>query len=184
MGARVYNPYTGTFTQPDPIQGGGANAYGYTDGDPVNEIDLTGDAACGWAEPWGCAIDAGEDIVDDAGGAALDLGSKVFGGVAGAILGPLIFPSNVGASRSEMTNSVSEDAESSDKSFNPDQQAVVDLAKGAQQRGGLSQADAETLLGWGAEAGLDVHGPETHDHGSLAGVPHIHVGPVNHIPVR
>jgi hypothetical protein len=42
MGARVYNPYTGTFTQPDPIQGGGANAYGYTDGDPVNETDLSG----------------------------------------------------------------------------------------------------------------------------------------------
>jgi uncharacterized protein RhaS with RHS repeats len=42
MGARVYDPYTGTFTQPDPIQGGGANAYGYTDGDPVNEEDLAG----------------------------------------------------------------------------------------------------------------------------------------------
>ena len=45
MGARVYDPYTGTFTQPDPIQGGGANAYGYTDGDPVNETDLGGAAA-------------------------------------------------------------------------------------------------------------------------------------------
>jgi hypothetical protein len=44
MGARVYDPYTGTFTQPDPIQGGGANAYGYTDGDPVNETDLDGEA--------------------------------------------------------------------------------------------------------------------------------------------
>jgi RHS repeat-associated protein len=36
MGARVYDPYTGTFTQPDPIQGGGANAYGYTDGERVS----------------------------------------------------------------------------------------------------------------------------------------------------
>ena len=43
MGARVYDPYTGTFTQPDPIQGGGANAYGYTDGDPINELDLGGE---------------------------------------------------------------------------------------------------------------------------------------------
>jgi hypothetical protein len=42
MGARVYDPYTGTFTQPDPVQGGGANAYGYTNGDPVNETDLDG----------------------------------------------------------------------------------------------------------------------------------------------
>jgi uncharacterized protein RhaS with RHS repeats len=47
MGARVYDPYTGTFTQPDPIQGGGANAYGYTDGDPVNETDLTGASVVG-----------------------------------------------------------------------------------------------------------------------------------------
>jgi uncharacterized protein RhaS with RHS repeats len=42
MGARVYDPYTGTFTQADPIQGGGANAYGYTNGDPVNMTDLNG----------------------------------------------------------------------------------------------------------------------------------------------
>jgi hypothetical protein len=42
MVARVYDPYTGTFTQPDPIIGGGATPYGYTDGDPVNELDLAG----------------------------------------------------------------------------------------------------------------------------------------------
>jgi hypothetical protein len=42
MGARVYDPWTGTFTQPDPVKGGGANAYGYTNGDPVNETDLGG----------------------------------------------------------------------------------------------------------------------------------------------
>jgi len=50
MGARVYDPYTGTFTQPDPIQGGGANAYGYTNADPVNETDLGGKSA-GSPEP-------------------------------------------------------------------------------------------------------------------------------------
>jgi RHS repeat-associated protein len=42
MGARTYDPYTGTFTQPDPIQGGGATTYGYTNGDSVNETDLNG----------------------------------------------------------------------------------------------------------------------------------------------
>jgi uncharacterized protein RhaS with RHS repeats len=45
MGARVYDPYTGTFLQTDPVQGGGANAYGYTNGDPVNETDLNGQQA-------------------------------------------------------------------------------------------------------------------------------------------
>jgi hypothetical protein len=43
MGARVYDPYTGTFTQPDPIPGADASHYGYANGDPVNEIDLTGE---------------------------------------------------------------------------------------------------------------------------------------------
>jgi RHS repeat-associated protein len=43
MGARVYNPYTGTFLQPDPVFHGGATAYGYTNGDPVNATDLSGD---------------------------------------------------------------------------------------------------------------------------------------------
>jgi hypothetical protein len=52
MGARVYDPYTGTFLQTDPIPGADANAYGYTDGDPVNETDPTGQdaAAVGAAE--------------------------------------------------------------------------------------------------------------------------------------
>jgi uncharacterized protein RhaS with RHS repeats len=65
MGARVYDPYTGTFTQPDPIQGGGANAYGYTDGDPVNETDVDGD--------WPCTNSSGQlaDVFTNILGAAI-----------------------------------------------------------------------------------------------------------------
>jgi hypothetical protein len=47
MGARVYDPYTGTFTQPDPIQRADASNYGYADGDPVNETDLDGQSVVG-----------------------------------------------------------------------------------------------------------------------------------------
>jgi RHS repeat-associated protein len=63
MGARVYDPYTGTFAQPDPIHGGGANAYGYTDGDPVNETDLSGDCIGPLVELLPLCIDLGEDAV-------------------------------------------------------------------------------------------------------------------------
>lgn len=41
MGARAYNPATGTFTTPDAVVGGNATPYVYP-ADPVNDQDLTG----------------------------------------------------------------------------------------------------------------------------------------------
>ena len=43
MGARSYIPQLGRFLQTDPVAGGSANAYAYTNGNPVNETDLTGE---------------------------------------------------------------------------------------------------------------------------------------------
>jgi RHS repeat-associated protein len=43
MGARAYIPQLGRFEQADPQPGGSANAYAYTDGDPVNEADPGGE---------------------------------------------------------------------------------------------------------------------------------------------
>jgi RHS repeat-associated protein len=43
MGARTYIPQLGRFEQTDPQPGGSANAYAYTDDDPVNESDLSGE---------------------------------------------------------------------------------------------------------------------------------------------
>jgi uncharacterized protein RhaS with RHS repeats len=103
MGARVYDPYTGTFTQPDPIQGSGANAYGYTDGDPVNETDLSGDCTFCLST----LEDAGRVVLggaEDVGGAALSVGARVFGGTVGGFVTFLAFPSSVGAAPCEMHN--------------------------------------------------------------------------------
>lgn len=41
MGARLYNPVTGSFTSVDPIRGGNATAYGYPT-DPINSSDISG----------------------------------------------------------------------------------------------------------------------------------------------
>ncbi len=43
MGARSYVPQLGAFLQPDPQPGGSANAYAYTQGDPLNESDPSGE---------------------------------------------------------------------------------------------------------------------------------------------
>jgi hypothetical protein len=42
MGVRSYVPALGRFTSVDPVVGGSATAYDYSNADPVNQSDLTG----------------------------------------------------------------------------------------------------------------------------------------------
>lgn len=51
MGARSYIPQLGRFLQEDPVEGGSANAYAYTYGDPVNSADPSGEYTA-TAEEW------------------------------------------------------------------------------------------------------------------------------------
>jgi RHS repeat-associated protein len=48
MGARVYVPALGRFTQLDPKVGGGANGYDYANQDPVNITDPSGQSFMDW----------------------------------------------------------------------------------------------------------------------------------------
>jgi hypothetical protein len=45
MGVRLYVPEIGRFLQPDPVEGGSANAYDYANQDPINQYDLDGQCA-------------------------------------------------------------------------------------------------------------------------------------------
>jgi RHS repeat-associated protein len=71
MGVRSYVPAMGRFISTDPVAGGSANAYDYSNADPVNGLDLDGRKACGltvkvssrkhkiWATwNYGCSWDA------------------------------------------------------------------------------------------------------------------------------
>ena len=85
----------------------------------------------------------------------------------------------------------------SDKRFTPEQQALVEMAKGDKQRGGVTEGDMEAYKELNAGAGAAgfplpgaVRGPEVHPPRSPNSKPgpgqqpHGHVGPVQHIPVR
>jgi RHS repeat-associated protein len=67
--------------------------------------------------------------------------------------------------------------------FTPDQDALIQLAKDAKRKG-VSPTDAQTLRQWAKEVGLPSRGPEAHPGRPYGQFPHIHIGPVDHIPVR
>jgi hypothetical protein len=67
--------------------------------------------------------------------------------------------------------------------FTADQDALVQLAKSA-KRTGVDPTDAQTLLEWADELRLVGRGPEVHPGRPWGWSPHIHIGPINHIPVR
>lgn len=67
--------------------------------------------------------------------------------------------------------------------FTKDQQALVDIAKNAKKMGGVTEAEAKILKGWADEYNMLFRGPEMHPSRNFK-LPHIHVGPVNHIIVK
>jgi len=67
--------------------------------------------------------------------------------------------------------------------FTEDQSALVDLAKQAQRTGVTSQ-EADILRQWANETGLPFRGPEVHPGRPFGQFPHIHIGPIDHIPVN
>jgi len=65
-----------------------------------------------------------------------------------------------------------------------DRDAAIQLAKEAKKRGGLSADEAEALVELGNSVGLPSRGPESHPNRTVGKDPHVHVGPIGHIPIR
>jgi RHS repeat-associated protein len=81
--------------------------------------------------------------------------------------------------------------------FSVEQQIIIDLAQDAVRGKGICERDAQTLLEWAREYGLTARDDTSIDRAAHwsprdasgvarypNGVPHIHIGPINHIPVR
>jgi len=165
---------TGRWTAKDPIifAGGDTNLYAYVASDPINWIDPSGlvveTAWDAFSLGLGLTNLADSIISGNYGDAALDAMGVALDALA---LATPFVPGGVGA--------VIQSAR-----FSDDAAALVDLAKEAERTGGVSPADAETLLKWADEVGLSSRGPEVHPGRPYGQNPHIHIGPVGHIPVK
>ena len=69
------------------------------------------------------------------------------------------------------------------KRFDPNQDALIQLGKEAKKLGGVTEDEVKILGEWASEYGLTFHGPEIHPNRSF-NLNHIHLGPVDHIPVH
>jgi RHS repeat-associated protein len=67
--------------------------------------------------------------------------------------------------------------------FDPDQNALIQLAKEAKRGGGVTLEEALALEEWADEYSVVFRGPEIHPTRRF-NIPHIHVGPVDHIPLK
>ena len=67
--------------------------------------------------------------------------------------------------------------------FTKDQQALVELAKEVQKRGGVTMDEAKILKEWSKEFNLPFRSPEIHPNRNF-NIPHIHIGPINHLPIK
>ena len=102
MGVRLYSPVLGRFLSVDPVRGGSANDYDYTNQDPINQFDISGRytlrydlGAVPGCSPWLAMIILSEEFGDlfPIGGAPSRLGEV--GQKIALHVGPLPFPVTV-----------------------------------------------------------------------------------------
>jgi RHS repeat-associated protein len=174
FGARDYDPQAGRWTTKDPIlfRGRQTNIYSYSAADPVNFSDPSGlvpvdvvlDVVYILQDAYTLVI---QNVLDNCGNLVENV-TVLWLDVLGAAV-----PYGSGFGK----------AYRAAKHYSDDAAALIDLAKKAKRRGGLSQDEAKILLEWaneyGVEPALDHTGT---DH--WVGGDHIRIGPINHIPVR
>jgi RHS repeat-associated protein len=165
---RHYDPTIGRYLQTDPLGFvDGPSRYAYARGNPVSYVD-----------PRGLWI----DTIADIGFIAYDLYLLAKEGTCnlsdnlvalGLDVAAAVIPGIIGAGSAFRAG----------KRFTPDQQALVELAKEAKKLGGMTETEVQIMRKWGNEYDVLVRGPESHPGRGFGSEPHVHVGPVNHIPI-
>jgi len=173
VGERYYDPSTGRFIMRDPagLQGG-ANTYTYANNTPTIAADPKGEIA------WFAVIIIAALIVDATADYAWAPDPQVTSDQIAAV--------NRAHEKTKVINVACVVVGAlipGGKAFTPDQQALIELAKGA-QRTGVTRREAATLLRWGREYNVRPLHSHTQVPNHWVGGPHIRIGPVNHIPVQ
>ncbi len=157
----MYDPSVGRFISSDPAKAG-TNWYAYCENNPLLNTDVQGLDISGhrpFLDEPGAIVYKGERIPIPVIPWTFRLpNSPLYIGMA-----PPLFPGGA---------------------FTADQNALIQLAKEAARRGGVSEGEGDILIKWGQELGLPSRGPELHPGRPFGKFPHIHIGPVNHIPIK
>jgi RHS repeat-associated protein len=109
--ARMYSPVLGRFMQADPIgAAGGINLYAYTDNDPLNQTDTSGNCpACAGAIVGGIGgllFQAGSDLFHGSLSPASSYAGAIVGGAAGGAAATVCGPTCAGAVAGAASNFV------------------------------------------------------------------------------
>jgi RHS repeat-associated protein len=174
FGARDYDARAGVWTAKDPIgfAGRDVNLSRFVASDPVNQVDPSGlfftpdtlaDLGFIGYDVYRLLQDNLLDDCGNLGGNLRALGLDVFGAA-------LPFATGLGTINRGLRHS-------------DDIAAPVAIAKEAERKGGVTLDEAKTLRQWADELNVPSRGPEQHPGRPFGQYPHMHVGPVNHLPV-
>ncbi|HEX2204190.1 MAG TPA: RHS repeat-associated core domain-containing protein, partial [Longimicrobium sp.] len=194
FGARDYDAATGRWTTRDPLGFGGkdTNLYRYVRGDPVNYVDIRGETPVHLAAAaiWG-VVELGMSIADalDFAKTAVDPCASVWDklGSGGLFALGMVAP---GGGYGQVDNVAAAVTRREPADHPVLRQIIKEATLNGRRR--LDADDAQTILDWAKEIGLDAHVTATdlatvNNHwDQFPGGPHIHVkGAVNggHVPV-
>jgi RHS repeat-associated protein len=181
--AREYDPATAQFLTVDPAMAVTEAPYTYAEDNPINQQDRTGLSSEGevclgplcYPVPSPPSLpQAGQEILEGAewfGKGVAEGAQKTYEGAREGVEGVI--------SWAEGENPASVPCQPRNTG---DQDALIKIAKRA-KRTGVSPEEAEILREWAEELEVPFRGPESHPGRGFGSLPHIRVGPINHIPV-